>query len=99
MIATEANIQDIMKLIRLEDVSEETVSIIRKHVGAAELYLQNTGIAPDYTNDLYVDLVAQFVGIKWDAPEGVGGAALFNPTFIGQIEQYRVASAGKEEEP
>ena len=96
MIATEANIQDIMTQIRLEDDSEKTVSIIRKHVRAAELFLQNIGIAPDYTNDLYVDLVAQFVGIKWDAPEGVGGAALFNPTFVGQIEQYRVASAGKE---
>ena len=99
MIATEANIQDIMTQIRLEDDSEKTVSIIRKHVRAAELFLQNIGIAPDYTNDLYVDLVAQFVGIKWDAPEGVGGAALFNPTFVGQIEQYRVALAGKEEEP
>ncbi len=100
MQATTTDVQEIMKLIRLEDMSEETTAIITKHVGAAEIFLRNAGeIEPDYTDDLYVDLVAQYVGIKWDAPEGVGGAALFNPTFIGQIEQYRVAMAGREEEP
>ena len=47
--------------------------------------------------DLYLDLVAQYVGIKYDAPEGVGGAALFNPTFIGQVEQARLALQNAEE--
>lgn len=97
MQATSSDVQAIMGLIRLEDDSEETVSIIRKHVGAAEAYLQNTGIEPDYTDDLYLDLVAQYVGIKYDAPEGVGGAALFNPTFIGQVEQARLALQNAEE--
>lgn len=91
MQATSSDIRAIMALIRLEDTSDVTVGIITRHVDAAELYLQNAGIAPDYSNGLYVDLVAQFVGIKWDAPEGVGGAALFNPTFIGQVEQARLA--------
>jgi hypothetical protein len=91
MQATSADVRAIMNLIRLEDDSEETVSIIRNYVGAAEVYLQNAGIAPVYSNDLYLDLVAQYVGIKYDAPEGVGGAALFNPTFIGQVEQVRLA--------
>ena len=92
MQATAADVQTIMQLIRLEDTSTETTGIITKHVGAAEIYLRNAGgIEPDYTNDMYLDLVAQYVGIKYDAPEGVGGAALFNPTFIGQIEQVRLA--------
>ena len=91
MRATSADVQAIMALIKLEDTSEATVGIINRYVAAAEQYLQNAGVAPDYSNDLYVDLVAQFVGIKWDAPEGVGGAALFNPTFNGQIEQVRLA--------
>ena len=92
MQATAADVQTIMQLIRLEDTSTETTGIITKHVGAAEIFLRNAGgIEPDYTNDMYLDLVAQYVGIKYDAPEGVGGAALFNPTFIGQIEQVRLA--------
>lgn len=92
MRATAADVQTIMQLIRLEDTSTETTGIITRHVGAAEIFLRNAGgIEPDYTNDMYLDLVAQYVGIKYDAPEGVGGAALFNPTFIGQIEQVRLA--------
>ena len=91
MYATTTDVETIMALIKLEDTSEATVNIINRYVAAAEQYLQNAGISPDYTNDLYVDLVAQFVGIKWDAPEGVGGAELFNPTFNGQIEQVRLA--------
>ena len=92
MQATTTDVQTIMQLIRLEDTSNETTALITKHVGAAEIFLQNAGgIEPDYTNDMYLDLVAQYVGIKYDAPEGVGGAALFNPTFIGQIEQVRLA--------
>ena len=92
MQATAADVQTIMQLIRLEDTSTETTGIITKHVGAAEIFLRNAGgIEPDYTNDMYLDIVAQYVGIKYDAPEGVGGAALFNPTFIGQIEQVRLA--------
>lgn len=97
MQATSSDIQAIMGLIRLEDDSEETVSIIRNHVGSAEVYLRNAGIRLDYSNDLYLDLVAQYVGIKYDAPEGVGGAALFNPTFIGQVEQARLALQNAEE--
>lgn len=97
MQATSSDVQAIMGLIRLEDDSEETVSIIRNHVGSAEVYLRNAGIRPDYSNDLYLDLVAQYVGIKYDAPEGVGGAALFNPTFIGQVEQARLALQNAEE--
>lgn len=99
MQATSADVRAIMNLIRLEDDSEETVSIIRNYVGAAEVYLQNAGIAPVYSNDLYLDLVAQYVGIKYDSPEGVGGAALFNPTFIGQIEQVRLALLGTDPDP
>ena len=91
MQATAADIRTIMALIRLEDTSAETVGIITRYVGAAEVFLQNSGIVPDYTSDLYLDLVAQYVGIKYDDPEGVGGAALFNPTFIGQVEQVRLA--------
>ncbi len=91
MQATTTDVQAIMEMIRLEDTSEVTVGIINRYVSAAETFLQNSGITPDYTNDLYVDLVAQFVGIKWDSPEGVGGADLFNPTFIGQVEQVRLA--------
>ena len=92
MRATAADVQTIMQLIRLEDTSTETTGIITRHVGAAEIFLRNAGgIEPDYKNDMYLDLVAQYVGIKYDAPEGVGGAALFNPTFIGQIEQLRLA--------
>jgi len=101
MQATTADVQAVMAMIKLEDTSTETVGIIDRYVAAAEQYLQNAGIPPDYTNALYVDLVAQFVGIKWDAPEGVGGAALFNPAFIGQIEQARLAlqTAGPDPEP
>lgn len=96
MQATSSDVQAIMELIRLEDTSVETASIIQRHIAAAEIYLQNAGIKPAYTNDLYIDLVAQYVGIKYDAPEGVGGAALFNPTFIGQIEQVRLALENQE---
>ena len=102
MQATTTDVQTIMQLIRLEDTSNETTALITKHVGAAEIFLRNAGgIEPDYTNDMYLDLVAQYVGIKYDAPEGVGGAALFNPTFIGQIEQVRLAlqTAGPDPEP
>ena len=101
MKATTDDVQEIMALIRLEDTSAETMSLITRHVGAAEIFLKNAGgIEPDYTNDMYLDLVAQYVGIKYDAPEGVGGAALFNPTFIGQIEQVRLAllAAAEQEE-
>ena len=97
MRATAADVQTIMQLIRLEDTSTETTGIITRHVGAAEIFLRNAGgIKPDYTNDMYLDLVAQYVGIKYDAPEGVGGAALFNPTFIGQVEQVRLALSTSE---
>ena len=96
MQATSSDVQAIMELIRLEDTSVETASIIQRHIAVAEIYLQNAGIKPAYTNDLYIDIVAQFVGIKYDAPEGVGGAALFNPTFIGQIEQVRLALENQE---
>lgn len=100
MQATPTDVQKIMELIRLEDTSTETTRIITKHVGAAEIFLRNAGsIKPDYTNDMYLDLVAQYVGIKYDSPEGVGGAALFNPTFIGQIEQVRLALLGTDTEP
>lgn len=99
MQAKTTDVQEIMKLIRLEDTSDETTAIITKHVGAAEEFLRNAGgIEPDYKNDMYLDLVAQYVGIKYDAPEGVGGAALFNPTFIGQIEQVRLALSTSEGE-
>lgn len=99
MQAKTTDVQEIMKLIRLEDTSDETTAIITKHVGAAEEFLRNSGgIEPDYKNDMYLDLVAQYVGIKYDAPEGVGGAALFNPTFIGQIEQVRLALSTSEGE-
>ncbi len=99
MKATTADVQEIMQLIRLEDDSTETTAIITRHVGAAEIFLKNAGgIEPDYTNDMYLDLVAQYVGIKYDSPEGVGGAALFNPTFIGQIEQVRLALLAEEEQ-
>lgn len=91
MRATSSDVQAIRNLIRLEDTSDETERIIRSYVGSAEAYLRNAGIEPNYSNELYLDLVAQYVGIKYDAPEGVGGAALFNPTFVGQIEQVRLA--------
>ena len=84
MRATAADVQTIMQLIRLEDTSTETTGIITRHVGAAEIFLRNAGgIEPDYTNDMYLDLVAQYVGIKYDAPEGVGGTFV-SATALGR---------------
>lgn len=93
MTATTENIALIMNLLRIEDTSDETKAIISTYVGAAEKYLANTGIAADYENEQYINVVSQIVGIMFDNPEGGAGEGLHNSALVGQIEQLRLCQS------
>ena len=69
MVATEADLQLIAMLLRI-DTDADTLKIIRAYVSAAESWLRNAGVEPDYGDGLYTNVVAAYVGQHYDDPEG-----------------------------
>ena len=95
MVATEADLQLIAMLLRI-DTDADTLKIIRAYVSAAESWLHNAGVEPDYNDGLYTNVVAAYVGQQYDDPEG-GTAKAGDVTLTAMTEQLRLAQAAKRE--
>lgn len=93
MIATDEQISLIRSLLKIDDTSDETLKIIRLYVGAAEMWLNNTGVKPDYNNDLYINAVAVYAGHQYDNLEGDSSST----TLSAMAEQLRLAQSVAEE--
>jgi len=95
MTATETDLQLIAMLLRI-DTDADTLKIIRTYVSAAESWLHNAGVEPDYDDGLYTNAVAAYVGQQYDDPEG-GTAKAGDVTLSAMAEQLRLAQAAKRE--
>ena len=95
MVATEADLQLIAMLLRI-DTDADTLKIIRAYVSAAESWLHNAGVEPDYSDGLYTNVVAAYVGQLYDDPEG-GAAKAGDVTLTAMAEQLRLAQAAKQQ--
>lgn len=94
MVATEADLQLIAMLLRI-DTDADTLKIISTYVSAAESWLHNAGVEPDYDDGLYTNVVAAYVGQQYDDPEG-GTAKAGDVTLTAMTEQLRLAQAMKQ---
>ena len=98
MVATDTEVQLIAMLLRIDvDADADTFKIIRTYVSAAESWLRNAGVEPDYDDGLYTNVVAAYVGQQYDDPEG-GTAKAGDVTLTAMTEQLRLAQAAKREE-
>ena len=95
MVATEADLQLIAMLLRI-DTDADTLKIIRAYVSAAESWLHNAGVEPDYNDGLYTKVDAANVGQQNDDPEG-GTAKAGDVTLTAMTEQLRLAQAAKQQ--
>lgn len=89
MVATDEQVKLIRALLRIDDDTDESVKIIKLYIGAAEIWLKNAGVAPDYDNELYVNVVAAYVGQQYDNPEG-GASKTGDITLTAMVEQLRL---------
>lgn len=96
MVATEEKVSLIQTILRIDDDADEAVKLVRFYIGAAETWLQNAGVSPDYDNDLYVNAVAVYVGRQYDKPEG-GRGLITDTTLTAMTEQLRLQQAVAEE--
>ena len=101
MVATDTEVQLIAMLLRI-DTDADMLKIIRAYVSAAESWLRNAGVEPDYGDGLYTNAVAAYVGQQYDNPECVaaksGGAAKSGDvTLTAMTEQLRLAQAAKQQ--
>ena len=95
MVATEADLQLIAMLLRIY-TDADTLEIIRAYVSAAESWLRNAGVEPDYSDGLCSNVVAAYVGQQYDDPEG-GASKAGDVTLTAMTEQLRLAQAARQQ--
>lgn len=91
MIATQENIKTILAMLRISDADNEILEVVTVYVGSAEEWLKSQGVTVSYDSNLCLDIVAQYVGMRFDDPESSGATQNAEFTLAGRVEQLRLA--------
>lgn len=98
MIASSENLDTILIMLRISEADEDIRKVVAVYVGSAEEWLAKQGVKVDYDSYLCLDIISQYVGMRFDDPEGSGAMQNAEFTLAGRVEHLRLAQKLEAEE-